>query len=118
MAIHSELPIEKAAHDLYVYAITLARNFPADVKHIMGAPLQDLCLSIRSLIYLANKAKDKLDCLDELLLRQVQVEAIMQAARDMRFITPEQYGRALKHTATVGRQANGWRKKYVPTPAP
>lgn len=118
MALHSELPIDKAAHDLFVYAITLARNFPSDVKTLIGSQIRDLCLSINSLVYLANKAKDKLECIDELLLRQVQVETLLRVSRDMRFISPGQYASALKLTAIVGRQANGWRKHYVRPPAP
>jgi hypothetical protein len=118
MALHTALPIDKAAHDLFVYAIVLARNFPRDVKKLVGERLVDICLSLKSLVYLANKAGDKLDCLDELLLRQVQVETLLRISRDMRFISPEQYGKAIKLTSTVGRQASNWRRKYVPTPAP
>ena len=118
MALHTELPIDKAAHDLFVYAITLAKNFPRDVKQLIGSEIRDLCLSIKSLVYLANKARNKLECLDELLLRQVQVETLLRVSRDMRFITPKQYAEAIKLTSTVGRQANGWRRPYVQSPAP
>jgi hypothetical protein len=116
MALHTELAIHKAAHDLFVYAVTLARNFPRDVKVILGGEIRDLCLAIVTLIYEANRASDKLAPLDALLARQVQVEALLRVSRDMRFISPHQYAQALGFTESIGRQAHGWRKKYVPSP--
>ena len=119
MALHTETPIHKVAHDLTVYAITLARNFPRDVKRLMGEEIRDLCLAMVTLIYKANKARDqqKLDPIDALLERQMQVEALLRVSRDMGFISPGQYARALELTESIGRQAHGWRKRYAPSPA-
>jgi hypothetical protein len=119
MALHTELSIHKAAHDLFVYAITLARNFPRDVKKLLGDEIRDLCLAMVTLIYQANKARDlgKLEPLDALLERQVQIEVLLRVARDMKFISPNQYAHALAFTEAIGRQAHGWRKKYATSPA-
>jgi hypothetical protein len=116
MALHTELAIHKAAHDLFVYAITLARNFPRDVKKLLGDEIRDLCLAIVTLIYEANKAQNKLAPLDAVLTCQVQVEALLRVSRDMKFISPHQYANAIQFTEMIGRQAHGWRKKYVPSP--
>jgi len=116
MALHTELAIHKAAHDLFVYAITLARNFPRDVKKLLGDEIRDLCLAIVTLIYEANVARDKRAPIDALLARQMQVETLLRVSRDMRFISPHQYAHALEFTESIGRQAHGWRKKYVPSP--
>jgi hypothetical protein len=96
--------------------ITLARNFPRDVKMLLGAEIRDLCLAILALIYEANRASDKLAPLDSVLACQVKVEALLRVSRDMRFISPHQYAHAVAFTESIGRQAHGWRKKYVPSP--
>lgn len=110
MAIHSELPIYKAAYDLLGIATDLVRNLPRDIKSNIGGKIRDECIEILVLIPRANAANDKAPHISEILERVQVVEFLMRLLRDKRFISVKQYARAAQVTTAIGKQANGWRR--------
>jgi len=117
MALHSDLPIYKVAYDLLGHVLMLARNMPRDVKQQVGGALRDECISITVLIFRANVARDKGPPLLEAIERLQVAELLLRLSHDLHFIAPKQYATAIALTSQIGKQANGWRKKYLPSPA-
>ena len=116
MALHSELPIYKVAYDLLSLILQVARNMPRDVKLQVGGALRDECLQITVLIFRANVAREKAPHLLEVIERLQVAELLLRLSHDLRFIGQKQYAAAIALTATIGKQANGWRKKYASPP--
>jgi hypothetical protein len=111
MALHTELPIYKVAYDLLGVATDYVVNMPRSIKHAFGGRLTQLCVDLVLLILKANCAKDKVPHLDTLLERVAEANLLLRLCMDKRFISKSQYAAAIELTASVGKQANGWRKK-------
>ncbi len=114
MALHSELPIYKVAYDLLGIVLQLVRNMPRDVKLQIGGALRDECVAITVLIFRANVARDKAPHLLEVIERLQVAELLLRLSHDLRFIGQKQYAAAIALTAQIGKQANGWRRKFSP----
>ncbi len=114
MALHSELPIYKVAYDLLALILQVTRNMPRDVKQQVGTALRDECVQITVLIFRANVARDKAPHLLEVVERLQVAELLLRLSHDLRFIGQKQYAAAISLTAQIGKQANGWRKKFSP----
>ena len=110
MALHSELPIYKVAYDLSDLSIDLVRNMPRDVKDVIGRDLRRECQHLVVLIYRANVSKEKAPHLVETVERLQVTELLLRHARDKRFISTQQYARAIGLTVSIGKQATAWRK--------
>jgi len=116
MALHTTLPIYKVAYDLLSVAVDYAINMPRPVKATLGGRLRDLCVEVVLLIGKANFAANKAPYLDALLERVQETELLLRLCQDKRFISIKHYAKAIELTASVGKQANGWRKKYASSP--
>lgn len=110
MALHANLPIYKVAYDLLALVLKLVREMPRDVKLQLGAKLRDECLELAVLIFRANVARDKAPHLVQLVERLEVAQLLLRLARDLRFISVGQYSKAIELTASIGKQANGWRR--------
>lgn len=110
MALHTELPIYKVAYDLLSAATDFVQNMPRPVKTAVGGRLSGLCIEAVLLILRANCANDKLPHLSALLERVAELNLLLRLCCDKRFISRKQYAAAIQLTASIGRQANGWRK--------
>ena len=110
MALTTALPIYKVAYDLLDAITDLAKNMPRDFKASIGGKLRDECVEIVVLIFRANCAREKATHLDALQERLQVAELLLRLARDKRFISTGQYGRAIEHTTSIGKQANGWKR--------
>ncbi len=117
MAFHTELPIYKVAYDLLSVAVDYVRNMPRPIKAALGNRVTELCVEIVLLIAKANSVRDKVPHLDTLLERTEELNLLLRLCRDKRFISTGQYADAIKLTASVGKQANGWRKHNGTSPA-
>ena len=73
--------------------------------------MRDECVDVLVLIYRANSAIDKAPHLTEVIERLQVMELLLRLSMDMRFISQGQYATAIKATDSIGKQANGWRKK-------
>lgn len=99
MALHKDLPIYKAAYDLFGVAVEITKNFPRDFKRLMGDKVREECVEIIVLIFKANVAAQKILYIDLLLERLQVIELILRLSRDKRFISTKQYAGAIEiHT--------------------
>lgn len=115
--MHHDLPIYKVAYDLLGVVTNVRRNMPRDVKQDLGAAISKECVQIVVLIFRANVAHDKGPYLLSIVERVEVVNLLLRLSRDLRFIPTTQYSAATALTASIGRQANGWRKKSASAPA-
>ena len=116
MALHDQLPIYKVAYDLLGLVTNARRNMPRDVKQDLGKAISKECVQIVVLIFRANVARDKASYLISLIERVEVVNLLLRLSRDLRFIPTKQYAAAIALTASIGKQANGWRRSASHAP--
>jgi hypothetical protein len=117
MSIHSHLPIYKVAYALLTLVVDLVKNMPRDFKSSFGGELRNECIGITVLIFRANSSLQKAPHIQTLLERLQVAELLIRLSCDMRFISKDQYARAIDLTAQIGKQATGWKKHSMQTPA-
>jgi len=111
MALHSDTAIYKANYDLIFSIVKVVKNMPRDFKAILGGELRDHALMVAILILRANMAENKMPYLDQIVERKESIDLLTRLSRDLRLISPGQYGEIVELAANVGRQVNGWRKQ-------
>jgi len=117
MAIHSSTAIYGAAYDLLGVSAEVVRAMPCDVKPVFGRCIVEGCLKMLTLIRRANCARDKATHIDQLLEQNDEIEALLRASVEHRYIARGLYGKAIQLSQSVGRQAGGWKKSSSNTPA-
>lgn len=116
MALHTDLEIHKVAEELLGLSLDLVRNIPRDLKQVVGAKIRDECLQVLVLIGRANMTRDKLPHINQLLESIWMLNYLLRALTNRGLISKGQHAKAMKMTASIGRQANAW-KKSVTAPA-
>jgi hypothetical protein len=119
MAIHNTLPIYKVTYDLAHLTTGLTSNFPRNFRAPLGTRMLDLCFKLVERIYYANCATgiNKVPHLNDLLELLPVLEFQFRLSRDLHCISLKQYAAAIDLAGQIGKQANGWRKKYAASPA-
>ena len=115
MALHTTLPIYKVAYDLLNVVTELVKNMNKSFKRSIGEKLSNEAVEIVVLIFRANVAVVKLTHLTTLIERLQVIELLLRLACDKQLISLGQYAKAIELTASVGKQAGGWRR---PAPSP
>lgn len=110
MALHTNLPIYKVAYQLLTMAAFLCANMPRNFKQLIGARILDECLKITTDVYRANVASDKVLHLDSLIQRLLEINVLFRLSMDSRLIAVDQYANVIELTASIGKQAGGWRR--------
>lgn len=110
MALHTDLEIHKVAEELLGLSLDLVRNIPRDLKQVVGAKIRDECLQVLVLIGRANMTREKLPHINLLLESIWMLNYLLRALTNRGFISKGQHAKAMKMTASVGRQANAWKK--------
>lgn len=110
MALHTDLEIHKVAEELFGLSLDLVRNIPRDLKQVVGAKIRDECLQVLVLIGRANMTRDKLPQINLLLESIWMLNYLLRALTNRGFISKGQHAKAMMMTASVGRQANAWKK--------
>lgn len=110
MALHTQLPIYKAAYGLLDVVTDLVKNMARDFKRSIGEKINAECIEIMVLVFRANVAADKSPHLAELLERLQVIELLLRLSMDKRLISRPGYAKAIELTTGIGKQANGWKK--------
>lgn len=110
MALHTDLEIHKVAEELLGLSLDLVRNIPRDLKQVVGAKIRDECLQILVQIGRANMTRDKMPHINLLLESIWMLNYLLRALTNRGLISKGQHAKAMKMTASVGRQANAWKK--------
>jgi hypothetical protein len=118
MATHHQLPIFKVAYDLLSLAIDVTKNIRRDIKQSLGSRISDECCQLLVLIARANAARDKSSHLMEIIERAETIDFLMRILKDKGFIGVNQHASAIQLTASIGKQANGWKRSSKSASAP
>ena len=110
MALHTNLPIYKAAYGLLDVVTDLVKNMARDFKRSIGEKISAECIEIMVLVFRANVAADKAPHLGELIERLQVIELLLRLGMDKRLISRPAYVKAVEITTSIGQQANGWKK--------
>lgn len=110
MALHTELEIHRSAEELLGVVLGLVRNIPRDMKQLIGGKLRDEALQVMVQIGRANMDRNRRQHLDQLLESVWMINHLLRAMVNQRFISIPQHAKAMKLTASIGRQANAWKK--------
>ncbi|NMX37315.1 four helix bundle protein [Pseudomonas veronii] len=110
MALHTDLEIHKVAEELLGLSLDLVRNIPRDLKQVIGAKIRDECLQVLVLIGRANMTRDKLPHINLLLESIWMLNYLLRALTNRGLISKGQHAKAMMMTASIGRQANAWKK--------
>jgi hypothetical protein len=117
MALHSDLPIYKAAYDLLGLIVHAVRNMPRDMKPAIGKRMLNEAVKVMTLVFRANVARDKSVYLLKLIERVEVLNLFLRFCVDKRQLSNlsvKQYSAAIALTTSIGKQANGWRKAQSP----
>lgn len=109
MALHTQLPIYRAAYSLLDTVTDVVKNMPRDFKRSIGEKISGECIEIMVLVFRANVAADKRPHLTELLERLQVIELLLRLGMDKRLIARAAYSGAVEQTTSIGKQATGWR---------
>lgn len=112
MSLHTELDIFKASYDLLGVVDDLVRNIPRAHKPALGRKILDECTEIVAAIPLANAelGPAKVPHLNRLLQRLEVAKVLLRLCVDKRYISKGQFARTVPLTASIGKQAHGWKK--------
>ncbi|WP_046485598.1 four helix bundle protein [Pseudomonas veronii] len=110
MALHTDLEIHKVAEELLGLSLDLVRNIPRDLKQVVGAKIRDECLQVLVLIGRANMTRDKLPHINLLLESIWMLNYLLRVLTNRGLISKGQHAKAMMMTASIGRQANAWKK--------
>lgn len=110
MALHTDLEIHRSAEELLGVVLKLVRHIPRDMKQLVGGKLRDEALQVMVLIGRANMDRNRRQHLDLLLESVWMINHLLRAMVNERFISIPQHAQAMKLTASIGRQANAWKK--------
>jgi len=114
MAIHTTLPIYKAAYGLLSIITDLTKNMPREFKASIGGKLRDECVEIVVLVFRANVSRNKAPHLLDLVERVEVANLLLRLACDKKLISLAWYSKAIEITGSIGKQANGWRFANAP----
>ncbi|OBY57745.1 four helix bundle protein [Pseudomonas sp. AU12215] len=110
MALHTDLEIHRSAEELLGVVLKLVRHIPRDMKQLVGGKLRDEALQVMVLIGRANMDRNRRQHLDLLLESVWMINHLLRAMVNERFISIPQHAQAMKLTASIGRQANAWKR--------
>ena len=110
MALHTDLEIHKVAEELLGLSLVLVRTIPRDLTQVVGAKIRDECLQVLVLIGRANMTRDKLPHINLLLESIWMLNYLLRALTNRGLISKGQHAKAMMMTASIGRQANAWKK--------
>lgn len=117
MALYTTLEIYRAAYGLLKACADPLTKMPRNARAVFGVRLRDRLLDMVELIRDANVATNKVPHLDTLLRSHREAEVLLRLFHDKRYMSHGQYAHAIEFSVSLGRQANGWRNKYVASPA-
>jgi hypothetical protein len=116
MALHTQLPIYKAAYKLLDVVTDIVTNMDRAYKRSIGEKISAECLEITVLVFRANVATEKAPHLSELLERLQVIELMLRLGMDKRKIARVAYAAAIELTTSIGKQCNGWKSAAINRP--
>ena len=108
MALATELPIYREAYNLLLLATQLTRNFSRDYRYGLARDIRIEAKDVVKYIFKANSSRDKTEILEQLRESLMTLQLDFRLSKDLRLISPKQFGSTVVLTQAVGKQLTGW----------
>lgn len=110
MAQYQHLPIYRLTYELLQRVMVVSKDFPREYKFTLGQKIKDEVIEMVLLIYRANSSENKQTHIESLLERLQVIELLLRLCHDMKLIPMKSYSLVVEMTASIAKQAHGWKK--------
>ena len=110
MALATDLPIYREAYELLLLVTQLTQQYPRGFRQGLA---RDICTEAQGLvtrIFQANCTTDRVQIIERLREQLDTLRLQLRLSRDLRLISPGQFGATVVLTTAVAKQAAGWLK--------
>jgi hypothetical protein len=108
MALHSELPVYKAAYDLLLTVFQFVKDFSREYKYSVGDALKGEAMALMTLLFRANTRLDREAVLQEARERVEVIRLYVRLMRDLQQVSVKKFVHLNARVETVSRQLAGW----------
>jgi len=113
MALYYDLPVFQDTYQLTLKIFKLTQHFSREYKYTLGQDMKHDCICLVRSIYRANKAKAKVEYLEQFLDEFEVLKLEVRLCFDLKLITVKQQSELAYQMEIIGRQITGWRNKQV-----
>jgi len=111
VALYYDLPVFQDTYQLALKIFQLTQHFSREYKYTLGQDMKHDCLCLVRSIYRANKARSKVEYLEQFLDEFEVLKLEVRLCFDLKLITIKQQSELALQMETIGRQITGWRNK-------
>lgn len=109
MALYQDLPVFADVYALTQKIFTVTQDFPREYKFTLGSDMKRDALVLLRSIYRINKARDKVDHLEEFLDDFELLKLEIRLCADLKLLSLKKQAHLAQLTDKIGRQITGWR---------
>jgi len=109
MALYYDLPVFKDVYKLILLIFEYTKDFPKEYKYTLGQDLKRDGINLVRSIYRANKAKNKVEYLEQFLDDFELLKLEIRLCTDMKIISIKKQAQLSFLMEGIGKQITGWR---------
>ena len=111
MALYSELPIYRDSYNLLLAIFQATSKFSHEYKYSLGQDMKRDALCLFRNLYRANKAKDKVESLEDFMADFELLKLEIRMCVDLKLLPLKKMAEISLLTDAIGRQVTSWRNK-------
>ena len=113
-ALYENLPVYKAALDLFKYFDQVVRRFDRYHKYTLGKKLRDLSVEILAAVSRANTKTNRVECLQNAIDLLGELRIMVHACNEVKaFNNMQSAGHATRLIVSISKQCEGWLRKSL-----
>ncbi len=109
MALCYDLPVYRDTYQLVLRIFEVTKDFPRDYKYTLGQDMKRDALQLVRSIYRANRARDKVEPLEQFLDQFELLKLEVRLCVDMRLLSLRRQAELAELMERIGKQITGWR---------
>ena len=113
MAIYENLPVYKAAYDLFQDITILRMKMKREYKFTLGERLMNVTLELIINVFRANKAKQKINYISAAQEQVELIRLLLRLLKDIKEISLKRFIVLNEKIELVSKQLSGWMKYQV-----
>ena len=107
-----DLIIFQKTYDFILWFFPIVNKFPQKQRFVLGQQIENELIEILKAVAEANQARNKLEDLKRVSIRLDVARVLIRLAKDLRFLSINQYGLAAGKLNEVGKLLHGWTKRF------
>ena len=111
MALYSELPIYRDSYNLLLAIFQATSKFSHEYKYSLGQDMKRDALCLFRNLYRANKAKDKVESLEDFMADFELLKLEIRMCVDLKLLPLKKMAEISLLTDATGRQVTSWCNK-------